>query len=346
MVDPWKVLMWTLLGISSLSLHLLSVILHSPLFQRLLNLMSNHSYNSVIYASIGVNDYFVFLVNQNLVENYDNTEYLLDDSFEFSNGQGSIPSYMSTSSDSVLSQLLESARAGELDRLDNEDCIKSYGKMYLSNRSNLLLIGSAFPVIEYDMPVIPAIFVPNEIIDKPRPLNCAVDPVPWICVENCGAECVDSWCDVACVNRLNEVEPQNWNVPAVEGLPESEKPGEAIATNFAVDYCLSQPTEESCKLQFSLPIAIVIISFNFSKAVIMLILVFGLREARVQTIGDAVASFLIQPDHMVSGRCLYSAPYFKHVGLSGNPRKLIFTNKSIRFAETGEKRVWLLTYIL
>ena len=145
------------------------------------------------------------------------------------------------------------------------------------------------------------------------------------------------------MNRLNEVEPQNWTVNVIETLG----PANFTTTNStkSVYYCLSQPTEESCKLQFSLPIAIVIIFFNFIKAVIMLILVFGLREARVQTIGDAIASFLIQPDHIVNGRCLYSISDFKQEGLLGNPRDLTFTNKGTRFAETGEG-MWLLTYIL
>ena len=34
--------------------------------------MPNHSYNSVNYASIGTNNYFVFLVNQTFVERYEN----------------------------------------------------------------------------------------------------------------------------------------------------------------------------------------------------------------------------------------------------------------------------------
>jgi hypothetical protein len=114
-----------------------------------------------------------------------------------------------------------------------------------------------------------------------------------------------------------------------------------------VDYCLSQLlSQPTCKLQFVLPIAIVIILFNFFKAVIMLILAFGLREARVQTIGDAIASFLIQPDCIVNARCLYSASDFKLAGLSGHPRDLIFTRKSMRFAGSGGHRVWILTYIL
>jgi hypothetical protein len=185
-------------------------------------------------------------------------------------------------------------------------------------------------------------FIPNEVIDKPRPRNCVVDPVPWICPE------YD--CEVACINRLNELllEPENWTVivvPKTEELNFRSERLKRFERSPLVEHCLSQPTEESCKLQFSLPVVIVIIFFSFFKVVIMLILAFGLREARVQTIGDAIASFLIQPDHIVNGRCLYSASDFKQEGLSGNPRNLIFTNKSMRFAETSEKCVWLLTYI-
>ena len=307
--------------------------------------MPNYSYNSVIYASIGANKYSVFLVNQTFVGRYENvasTQTLtrttptpepsasvptvtVEASYEQYASSPSGPSglifddaLIDINNDGlVLRRLQESALAGKLDKLDNEDCIRSYGKLYLSNRSNLLLVGSAS-----------SLTVNSSIIFENVPgINCAEDPVPWICP--------NYDCEVACVNRLYEVEPRNWK-------PQDWK-GYIVGP---VDYCLSQPTEESCKMQFSLPIAIVIIFFNFFKAVIMLILAFGLREARVQTIGDAIASFLIQPDDIVNGRCLYSVSDFKHAGLSGNPRDLIFTNKSMRFTETGEKRIWLLTYIL
>ena len=308
--------------------------------------MPNHSYNSVIYASIGANYYSVFLVNQTFVERYENVASTpaLTRTTPTPDPSASTPT-VTTSYDQIASsppelifdnaffdvnndslllrQLQESALAGKLDRLDNEDCIRSYGKLYLSNRSNLLLVGSGS-----------SLTVNSSIIIETVPATCAEDPVPWICPR------YD--CAVACVNRLNEVEPQNWTI-AVFTDYSFESVGSALGP---VDYCLSQPTEESCKLQFSLLIAMVIIFFNFFKAVIMLILAFSLREARVQTIGDAIASFLIQPDDIVNGRCLYNASDFKRAGLSGHPLGLIFTNKSMRFAETGEKRVWLLTYIL
>jgi hypothetical protein len=314
--------------------------------------MPNYSYNSVIYASIGANKYSVFLVNQTFVERYENvaSTQTLTRTTPTPEPSASVPTvtveagyeqYASSPSGPsglifddalidinndglVLRRLQESALAGKLDKLDNEDCIRSYGKLYLSNRSNLLLVGSAS-----------SLTVNSSIIFENVPgINCAEDPVPWICPR------YD--CEVPCVNRLNEVEPQNWTI-AVFYLDGSESLGPPLGP---VAYCLSQSTEESCKLQFSFPIAMVIIFFNFFKAVIMLILVFGLREDRVQTIGDAIASFLIQPDHIVNSRCLYNTSDFKQAGLSGHPLDLIFTNKSMRFAETGGKRVWLLTYIL
>ena len=202
--------------------------------------------------------------------------------------------------------------------------------MYLSNRSNLLLVGSDSPLTVNGTTFIPSIFIINEVIDT------TPNPVPWICPK--------TYSEIPCVDRLNEVEPQNWTVNVLETVGPANFTTPPGSTK-SVYYCLSQPTEGSCKLQFNLLIAIVIIFFNFFKAVIMLILAFGLREARVQTIGDAIASFLIQPDHIVNGRCLYSVSNFKQAGLSGNPRDLIFTNKGTRFAKTSEG-VWHLTYIL
>jgi hypothetical protein len=266
---------------------------------------------------VGANDYIVFLVNQTFVDprnaNLSSLEllHLMDND---SNDIQYDTQYVAERADetSILGDLLKSALAGTLDKLDIEQCIRSYGTMFLSNRSNLLLV-------ESDIDVIESIFVSNEVIDTLPDNGCAEDPVSWICPT------YD--CKVPCLNRLNGVLVEAQNLTGV-------------------DHCLSQSTEEFCKLQFSLPIAIVIILFNFFKALIMLILAFGLREARVQTIGDAITSFLVQPDRIVNGRCLYNASDFKLAGLSGNPRDLTFTKKSMRFAESGERRVWILTYIL
>jgi hypothetical protein len=280
--------------------------------------MPSHSYNSVIYASVGANNYIVFWVNPTFVDprhaNLSSSELLGLMTFWINDTQDAAEYAAQVADEApILGHLLNSAVAGTLDKLDIEQCIRSYGTMFLSNRSNLLMVRD-------DEPYFGSLFINNEVIDTIKDDGCAVDPVPWICLPK-------DDCKVSCLDRLNEVLVEVQNLTGVK-------------------YCLSQPTEEFCKLQFSLPIAIVIILFNFFKALIMLILAFGLREARVQTMGDAITSFLVQPDHIVFGRCLYNASDFKLAGLSGNPRNLTFTKKSTRFAETGERRVWILTYIL
>jgi len=62
--------------------------------------------------------------------------------------------------------------------------------------------------------------------------------------------------------------------------------------------------------------------------------------------GDAIASFLIRPDHILIGRCLYSASDFKKAGLSGHPCDLMFIEKRSRFFKADENSVEILTYIL
>lgn len=64
-----------------------------------------------------------------------------------------------------------------------------------------------------------------------------------------------------------------------------------------IEYCLVEPVQQSCKLQFSFPIAVTVVVANFVKAMCMLVMLVVYREhAALVTIGDAVASFLDEPD--------------------------------------------------
>ena len=73
-----------------------------------------------------------------------------------------------------------------------------------------------------------------------------------------------------------------------------------------VKYCIVEQVEQFCKLQFSFPIAAIVVVSNFVKAVcILLILLMCRRHAALATIGDAL-SFLDHPDLETIDRCLYS----------------------------------------
>ncbi|KAI9770843.1 MAG: hypothetical protein M1839_003038 [Geoglossum umbratile] len=73
-----------------------------------------------------------------------------------------------------------------------------------------------------------------------------------------------------------------------------------------IDYCLSQKVDEKCKLQFSLYIMIVVIFCNLVKSVAMFLTVWKKQAQPLVTLGDAVSSFLDNPDAATKGMCLLS----------------------------------------
>jgi hypothetical protein len=73
-----------------------------------------------------------------------------------------------------------------------------------------------------------------------------------------------------------------------------------------VKKCLSEPTGQKCKLNFSVPLAIVVIVFNVIKALALLVGISQLRNDSMLTVGDAVMSFLQRPDSSSLSMCLAS----------------------------------------
>ncbi|PLB45493.1 hypothetical protein P170DRAFT_389378, partial [Aspergillus steynii IBT 23096] len=71
-------------------------------------------------------------------------------------------------------------------------------------------------------------------------------------------------------------------------------------------HCLIKEEEQRCQLFFSLPLAIVVIICNATKAVCMLLAARVKRRDLLLTVGDALASFLTRPDSTTRGRCLLS----------------------------------------
>lgn len=71
-----------------------------------------------------------------------------------------------------------------------------------------------------------------------------------------------------------------------------------------VDHCYSELVEETCSYSGNIPIIAVVIVCNFIKMVCMFITAFRLGTGSLITIGDAVASFLEEPDRHTRGQCL------------------------------------------
>ncbi|KLJ11640.1 hypothetical protein EMPG_13180 [Blastomyces silverae] len=102
-----------------------------------------------------------------------------------------------------------------------------------------------------------------------------------------------SWADAVTVEEISQCGYPN--------DPENEK-----TENFRIDGCLSEKIPESCQLRFSFPIAVIVLALNIVNIACMFITAHDSRDDVLQTIGDAISSFLSRPDPNSRGRCLSS----------------------------------------
>ncbi|MCJ1283445.1 hypothetical protein MMC26_002774 [Xylographa opegraphella] len=232
-------------------------------------------FNSVMYTSISANDYLIVAVNNAFIQPGPVNLTAVEAPW---NAPNSLDPELITS-------LRTAALSGSLQYLDKTDCINSYAQDYLSTRSNLLLVLSTSSNNASAAKVVNAWEHYNLVVYQNT--GCAPDAYSWIC----GDECL-----VPCQYRLQNVlsNVNNWQPYGMN-----------------IDHCLSQTTEEHCKLQFSLYLIVIVIIFNFIKAILMAYLAFGLTASPMMTIGDAIASFLNDTDGSTKGCCLHSRREFE-----------------------------------
>jgi hypothetical protein len=74
-----------------------------------------------------------------------------------------------------------------------------------------------------------------------------------------------------------------------------------------INHCIVEQVEEFCKLEFNFPIALAVIISNVVKVacIAMTLFICG-SHAPVVTVGDAIATYLDEPDPTTRDRCLYS----------------------------------------
>ena len=115
-------------------------------------------------------------------------------------------------------------------------------------------------------------------------INGASDTSPWLC--------------------LNEpCDPSNegfWNLKETD-----------------VGFCLSETVEEHCQVQFSGAIMVLVIVCNLCKMLVMGYISWKRPTEPLVTVGDAIASFLDQPDLTTIGNCLAGKGRFERANPSG-----------------------------
>ena len=115
---------------------------------------------------------------------------------------------------------------------------------------------------------------------------------------------------------------------------------------FPIEYCLSQPTEDICSIEFSQTIMYVVVCFNALKVVAMIWVLFRFDTENILTsVGDAAASFLKIQDETTSMMCLANKremrKFWKSRGLA-----VQFSNRRQFWGSAVSKKRWALFFFL
>lgn len=234
-------------------------------------------YNSAVFSTLSARQYSVFTVTN---------DFLTGAPFNLSQAMvmpARTYSYGSYYNDDTRNVQHMRGNLTKLQKLDNKACIEEYSKEIISTRSDVLLISS------YENNT-------NALLDfwpyqLPKMMETGDYRPPWPCdyPDAVQTDNNNKTCDIG----KKAVEASTWHM---NGRP--------------ILYCLSQPVEEHCRLQFSVDIMAIVIACNIVKLIIMGLIVWK-PPLNLVTVGDAMASFLDKPDVTTEGNCLAGKARFQ-----------------------------------
>ncbi|KAL8840422.1 MAG: hypothetical protein Q9176_003920 [Flavoplaca citrina] len=318
-ISRTKTLLWILLALSSIPLHLF--------------------YNSAIFSTLSAREYDILTISPNLaVGKFFNATAVPRDALNprpydhsYSDEWAFPPYPRSRLIEYGLSLMRDFNNTSVWQRMDNRDCIQKYGRQFISTRSDFLAVSHALND-SFSIKFIDTAY--------PKTDNGGGPSYNWMC---------DLYPD-AQHGRINEQCRLDLLLPkATKWAIRSNRlnePSYGMAWQpDLVDYCLSRQVKEECRLQFSLALLIVVIMSNFVKAACMIVIVYRHDDTPLITLGDAIASFLDDPDSTTQGNCVAPGDSFKqckwtqHRRWTRQPRPWA-TKKAYWFSSSSWKR-WI-----
>ena len=308
-----RVTLWWLLAISSIPLHLL--------------------YNSAVFSTSCSNQYNAFLVS---------SEFLRGAPFYFPDGRYSSNGKLDSSDfEPVLKGYQKNQTS--LERIDVKTCVEVYTAPIISSHSDVLLVSTLSSLT-------------NSSLDcRHRGSNDSILNFP-IYVKNCGiyqpGDINDHYSNVT-NSLLFEYVLQGsiFDDGSLNLLKRSNQiPCNLSFANLSdppnwLQYCLSVPKEEHCKLQFSLAIMVVVIVCNLIKTVCMGTIAWKQDPEPLVTLGDAIASFLDRPDVTTKRNCIAGKARFeKSKSWASLSRR--WDSKSLLLFRAASSRRWVFCNIL
>ena len=181
-------------------------------------------------------------------------------------------------------------------RLENNQCVETYTAPIISNNSDLLLVTSDLHATSSLLNCV--INSDSQLINNVSSQQYNVDEMPNIFIS-------------LLLLGHGDANLQNLSFNTSEMLSTSNHVNGTIPELSFIDYCLSKRVGEHCKLQFSVPIMIVVIICNMIKTVCMTMISWKQYPEPLVTLGDAIVSFLDRPDVITKRNCMAGKTRFE-----------------------------------
>lgn len=201
-------------------------------------------------------------------------------------------------------------------KLSPTECISAYSTSFLSKKRTLFLV-TDFPSSVYG-----SLLAVGGYADFTVNLN----RLSWMC-NRTYIDCTSP--PLVCRDVLPKVlaNADDWRPFAFRGGPR-------------VQFCLSETVPETCSLQLSLAIILVVIICNMGKTLIMTFIAFKMSWRPLITVGDGIASFLVEPD--MTTKNAYRLTTNTTKGLESSFwSKFMWTSKKLRWFQSSSLRRWL-----
>lgn len=202
------------------------------------------------------------------------------------------------------------------ERLDNDACIQAYAQDYLSAHGDVIAVTSN--------------------LNSSVPILCFAHSAEYL--QSYFWICPSSW--TAGTDKTNPC-----NVPTdLQNSANWTLLDPYTNSKYDVQYCLSQPVEEHCKLQFSIVVMGIVIACNLLKVLCMLLMLRYQRSQPLVTLGDAIASFLRKPDLSTEQFCLAEKDWFSQKSWGKGPTA--WKDQRYHWFSSASKKQWLTCNIL
>lgn len=280
-------------------------------------------YNSAVFPTLPVQRYQVYIVSNDFVDGADfDMPITHKGQYLGFRGSASIP-------DARTRLQGYQKSISSLSKLDNAECIEAYSPSNQTKFTDVVLVSSA---TNAKNSVIDVFFN----VDSSELTNGTYSYNSWIC----STPQSSSGCDFTSLKN----NPQDWNITC-SGMNDPSILSEKEDIVAPIQYCLTPPRGEQCKLQLSVAIIIIVLLCNLVKAVCIGLIAWDKNTKPLVTVGDAIASFLRQSDTSTEGSCI--------VGKTGFGRRQEWprrpsqwTQEAIRWYQVVSTRRWTACIVL